>query len=153
MLYGHVDVVITANQKWTYPPFEGRIADGCVWGRGALDMKGGIAMMVCAILRAKARGLIPAGDVLLAILSDEEAGGDYGARFLVEHHAEQFAGVKYAIGEFGGFSWPIGGRKFYAVQIAEKKTCWMKATLRGKGGRWTDWIDAVFRSISPARPG
>jgi acetylornithine deacetylase/succinyl-diaminopimelate desuccinylase-like protein len=134
MLYGHVDVVTTANQQWTHPPFEGRIANGYIWGRGALDMKGGVAMMVSAVLRAKAHGLVPAGDVLLAILSDEEAGGDQGARFLVQNHAEQFAGVRYAIGEFGGFSWHIGDRKFYAIQIAEKQPCWMKVTLRGEGG-------------------
>ncbi|MEJ2718336.1 MAG: M20/M25/M40 family metallo-hydrolase [Deltaproteobacteria bacterium] len=134
LLYGHVDVVTTAGQEWTYPPFEGRIADGCVWGRGALDMKGGVAMMVSAILRAKARGLVPAGDIVLAILSDEEDGGDQGARFLVQDHAEQFAGIRYAIGEFGGFSWYAFDRKFYGIQIAEKQTCWMKATLRGEGG-------------------
>jgi acetylornithine deacetylase/succinyl-diaminopimelate desuccinylase-like protein len=51
LLYGHVDVVTTASQIWQYPPFEGRVADGFVWGRGALDMKGGIAMMTAAFLR------------------------------------------------------------------------------------------------------
>ena len=39
LMYGHVDVVTTEGQKWTHPPFEGRIVDGYVWGRGALDMK------------------------------------------------------------------------------------------------------------------
>ncbi len=75
LLQGHVDVVTTANQDWTCPPFDGILADGCVWGRGALDMKGGLVMMLAAFLRAKAEGLSPAGDIVLAILSDEEAGG------------------------------------------------------------------------------
>jgi len=134
LLQGHVDVVTTANQDWTHPPFEGKLVDGYIWGRGALDMKGGVAMMLSAFLRAKAEGLIPAGDIVLAILSDEEAGGDYGANYLVENHAEQFEGIRYAIGEFGGFPLYIGGRKFYAIQVADKRFCWMKIILRGPGG-------------------
>ena len=134
LLYGHVDVVTTANQDWTHPPFDGEVADGYVWGRGALDMKGGIAMMLAAFLRAKVENLAPAGDIVLAILSDEEAGGDYGADYLVRNHAQHFEGIRYAIGEFGGFSMYIGGRKFYPIQVAEKQSLWMKATLRGPGG-------------------
>jgi acetylornithine deacetylase/succinyl-diaminopimelate desuccinylase-like protein len=134
LLYGHIDVVTTANQKWTYPPFEGRAADGYIWGRGALDMKGGVAMMLAAFLRAKAEGLAPAGDVVLAVLSDEEGGGDYGAKYLVENHAGQFGGIRYALGEFGGFSMYVGKKKFYPIQIAEKQMCWMKATVRGPAG-------------------
>ncbi len=134
LLYGHVDVVTTANQKWTHPPFEGKVADGYVWGRGALDMKGGVAMMLTAFLRAKAEGLAPAGDIVLAILSDEEGGGDYGAKYLVEEHAEQFTGIRYALGEFGGCSFYIGQRKFYFIQVSEKQICWLKATVRGPGG-------------------
>ena len=134
LLYGHVDVITTANQDWTHPPFDGKVVDGYVWGRGALDMKGGVAMMLAAFLRAKAEGLAPAGDVVLAILSDEEAGGDYGADYLVRNHAEQFEGIRYAIGEFGGFSMYIAERKFYPIQVAEKQFFWTKATLRGPGG-------------------
>jgi acetylornithine deacetylase/succinyl-diaminopimelate desuccinylase-like protein len=134
MLYGHVDVVPTAKQAWTYPPFEAKIADGFIWGRGALDMKGGIAMMLSAVLRAKAEGLTPAGDVLLVVLCDEEAGGEYGARYLVKNHSEQFTGIRYAIGEFGGYTAHVGTKVFYPIQIAEKQVCWMKATIRGPGG-------------------
>jgi acetylornithine deacetylase/succinyl-diaminopimelate desuccinylase-like protein len=134
LLYGHADVVTTAGQQWTHPPFEGRIVDGFVWGRGALDMKGGLAMMLAAVLRAKAEGVRPAGDIILAVLSDEETGGDFGARYLVENHAHLFEGTRYAIGEFGGFSMAIGGETFYPIQIGEKQICWMKATLRGPAG-------------------
>ncbi len=134
LLQGHVDVVTTANQDWTHPPFEGKLVDGYVWGRGALDMKGGVAMMLAAFLRAKAEDLAPAGDIVLTILSDEEAGGDYGANYLVENHSDQFEGIRYAIGEFGGFPLYIGGRKFYAIQVADKRFCWMKIILRGPGG-------------------
>lgn len=134
LLYGHVDVVTTANQNWTHPPLEGKVIDGYIWGRGALDMKSGVTMMLAAFLRAKAEGLAPAGDIVLAILSDEEAGSDYGANYLVENHAEQFEGIRYAIGEFGGFPLYMGQRKFYPIQVTEKQLCWMKAVLRGPGG-------------------
>jgi acetylornithine deacetylase/succinyl-diaminopimelate desuccinylase-like protein len=134
LLYGHVDVVTTENQQWSHPPFEGKVVDGFVWGRGALDMKGGVAMMLAAFLRAKAEGLALPGDVVLAIVSDEETLGDLGARFLVEQHPALFEGIRYAIGEFGGFTLYVGKRRFYPIQVAEKQVCWMKATVRGPGG-------------------
>jgi hypothetical protein len=103
LIYGHIDFVPVEGQNWQHPPFEGKIVDGWVWGRGALDMKGGVAMMLAAFLRAKAEGLTPPGDVLLLVLSDEEAGGDYGAKYLVGDHAGLFDGVRYALGEFVAF--------------------------------------------------
>lgn len=134
LLYGHVDVVTTAGQKWTHPPFEGKLVDGFIWGRGALDMKSGIAMMLSAVIRARAENLIPAGDIVLTILCDEEAGGDYGVKYLVENHSGQFSGIQYAIGEFGSFTNHIGPQRFYPIQIAEKQICRLKATVRGPGG-------------------
>jgi acetylornithine deacetylase/succinyl-diaminopimelate desuccinylase-like protein len=134
LLYGHVDVVTTVDQTWTHPPFAGELIDGYIWGRGALDMKGGVAMMLAAFLRAKAEGAAVPGDVVLAILCDEENGGDFGAKFLVAEHAEQFAGIRYAIGEFGGFTLFVGQQRFYPIQVAEKQMCWLKATVRGAGG-------------------
>jgi len=134
LLYGHVDVVPTAGQSWTRPPFAGEVGDGCVWGRGALDMKGGVAMLVAAFLRLRAAGAAPAGDVVLAVLSDEEAGGDAGARYLVETHAGMFAGIRYALGEFGGFPLDVAGRRFYPIQVSEKQLCTTRLVVRGPGG-------------------
>lgn len=134
LMQGHVDVVTVTDQEWQQPPFAANVVDGYVWGRGALDMKGGVSMMLSAFLRAKAEGLAPAGDVILVILSDEEAGGDMGARYLVENHAGLFDGVRYGIGEFGGFTMHVGGRRFYPIMVTEKQICWLKATLRGPGG-------------------
>jgi acetylornithine deacetylase/succinyl-diaminopimelate desuccinylase-like protein len=134
LLYGHVDVVTTENQVWQYPPFEGKLLDGYVWGRGALDMKGGVAMMLAALLRAKAEGLPLLGDVVLAIVSDEEGGGDYGAGYLVQNHAALFDGIRYAIGEVGGFTFYVGGQKFYPIMVTEKLPCLVKATVRGPSG-------------------
>ena len=134
LLYGHVDVVTVAGQDWTHPPFAGEIADGFVWGRGTLDMKGGVAMMIAAFMRLQARGIQPPGDVLLLVLADEEAGGVYGARYMVEEHAGLFEGARYAIGEVGGYTTWLAGRKFYAIQIAEKSGCGTVAVFRGPGG-------------------
>jgi acetylornithine deacetylase/succinyl-diaminopimelate desuccinylase-like protein len=134
MMYGHLDVVTTANQKWSVDPFEGVLAGDYVWGRGALDMKGGVAMMLAALLRAKSEGMKAAGDIVFVALSDEEAGGEYGAKFLAERHPEHFQGIRYAIGEFGGFPLYFGGKKFYAIQVTEKQICWLKATVKGPGG-------------------
>lgn len=131
---GHVDVVTTANQAWSQDPFGAELIDGVVWGRGALDMKGGVTMMLAALLRAKAEGLQPAGDIILTIMADEEAASDYGARFLVEEHPEQFEGARFAIGEGGGSSQTIFGRRFYPLMVAEKQVCWMQATIKGPGG-------------------
>ena len=134
LLYGHVDVVNTANQRWRHPPFEGKLVDGYVWGRGALDMKGGIVMMLNALARAKAENIPLPGDVLLALVCDEENGGDEGARYLVENHGELFKGVRYALGEFGGFSYHIGKSRFYPIMVAEKQTCHLRARVSGPGG-------------------
>lgn len=134
LVHGHVDVVTTAGQDWVNPPFDGRLANGYVWGRGTLDMKGGVAMLLSALLMLKANGIRPPGDVILAILADEEAGSDHGARFLVEHHPALFKGVRYAIGEGGGTSIEMGGRHFYPIGVAEKRVCWMRVVLRGPGG-------------------
>jgi len=134
LLYGHVDVVTTSGQQWTHPPFGGELVDGWMWGRGALDMKGGVAMIVDGFLRAARGEIRPRGDVILAILSDEENGGDFGARFLAQEHADLFEGVRHALGEFGGASQTIGGRRFYPIQVAEKQICWLRGLVHGPGG-------------------
>jgi acetylornithine deacetylase/succinyl-diaminopimelate desuccinylase-like protein len=134
LLYGHVDVVSTAGQDWTHDPFAGEEHEGYIWGRGAVDMKGGVAMMLAAFLRMKAEGLEPAGDVIFCALADEEAMGRQGAEWLVREHGDLFADVKYAIGEFGGFTTHQAGRRFYPIQVAEKQVCAIKATVRGPGG-------------------
>ena len=134
LLYGHVDVVTAADQQWTHPPFSGVIADGCVWGRGTLDMKGGVAMMIAACLRARAQDFTPPGDVLLLVLADEEVGGRYGAGYLVNEHPQLFEGVRFGIGEVGGYTSWLRGRKYYPIQVAEKSGCGTMVTFRGPGG-------------------
>jgi acetylornithine deacetylase/succinyl-diaminopimelate desuccinylase-like protein len=134
LLYGHVDVVTTEEQDWTHPPFAGEIADGFVWGRGALDMKGGVAMLLASFLRAKAEEASLPGDVIFLALCDEENSGVHGARYLTEEHRDLFDGVRYALGEFGGFTLALGTRRFYPIMVAEKQGCHVRATVRGPGG-------------------
>ena len=131
LMYGHVDVVPVENQEWQQPPFEGKIIDGYVWGRGALDMKGAVSMMLANFLRAKIEDLPLPGDLVLAIVSDEEAGGNLGSRYLVENHPELFKGIRYAIGEIGGVPIHFGKRRCYPMMVAEKQPAMIKATLRG----------------------
>ncbi len=134
LLQGHVDVVTTTGQTWQRPPFGGDLVDGEIWGRGAVDMKGPVAMFVSAFLRAARGELELPGDVILVVLSDEENGGDFGAKFLVEEHPELFEDVHHALGEAGGISQVVAGKRFYPIQLGEKQICWLKATVRGPGG-------------------
>lgn len=140
LLYGHVDVVPADDRDWKYPPFEGKVAEGFVWGRGALDMKGAVTMMVCAFIKAKKENLHLPGDVVLCLVSDEEDLGECGARFLVEQHPEIFKDIRFALGEFGGFTLYVGDKKFYPIEIAQKQKCIIKAIVRGPGGHGSSQV-------------
>ncbi len=97
-------------------------------------MKGGVVMMVSALLRLVQREQRAAGDIVLTLVSDEEAGGDQGAKFLVEQYPEHFADIQFALGEFGAFSLPAGKQRIYPIMVAEKQICWMRAVIRGPAG-------------------
>ncbi|MFF4058026.1 M20/M25/M40 family metallo-hydrolase [Streptomyces sp. NPDC001668] len=135
LIHGHLDVVPANAQDWTHHPFSGEIADGCVWGRGAVDMKDMDAMTL-AVVRDRLRGgRRPPRDIVLAFLADEEAGGTFGARHLVDRHPDLFEGVTEAISEVGGFSFTVNEqRRLYLIQTAEKGMHWMKLTVAGTAG-------------------
>ena len=103
LLQGHVDVV-AARGEWRHPPFGGELHDGYVWGRGALDMKGGVAMMLAAFMRIHAAETPPPGDVILCVLADEEAGSDSAPAYLVREHPGLFDGRALRDRRFGGFT-------------------------------------------------
>jgi acetylornithine deacetylase/succinyl-diaminopimelate desuccinylase-like protein len=140
VLHAHTDVVPAAGQPWTRDPFCGDIfaAEGAgdeVWGRGAVDMKGGLAMMMAAMYRLRRDGTPPAGDVILAVVSDEETGSANGAAQLLRKHPELFAGARYAIGEDGGAGMDLGGTlRLHPIVVAEKRACWLRVTLRAASG-------------------
>jgi acetylornithine deacetylase/succinyl-diaminopimelate desuccinylase-like protein len=134
LIHGHLDVVPADASDWRVDPFSGEITEGCVWGRGAVDMKN-MDAMILAVLRQRLReGRRPPRDVVLAFLADEEAGGSWGARWLVDNHAGEFEGVTEAIGEVGGFSVTIGGKRLYLLQTAEKGMAWMRLAAHGRAG-------------------
>ena len=133
LLAAHLDVVEAHAASWRRPPFAAEIADGCMWGRGAIDMKH-MAAMSTAILRRLARDKVTLSrDVIFAAVADEEAGCDHGSRFLVDEHPE-LVRAEYALGEVGGFSLQLAGTTYYPVQVAEKGICWIRARVRGAPG-------------------
>ncbi|MGW5660565.1 M20/M25/M40 family metallo-hydrolase [Streptomyces sp. NPDC003758] len=135
LIHGHTDVVPANADDWTHHPFSGEIADGCVWGRGAVDMKDMDAMTLAVVRDRLRSGRRPPRDIVLAFLADEEAGGTYGARYLVDNHPDLFEGVTEAISEVGGFSFTVNEqRRLYLIQTAEKGMHWMKLTVAGTAG-------------------
>jgi acetylornithine deacetylase/succinyl-diaminopimelate desuccinylase-like protein len=133
LLTAHLDVVEAAAERWKYPPFSGEVAEGCLWGRGAIDMKN-MAAMCTAILRQLARDRIELSrDVIFAAVADEEDGCEMGSRWLVENHRDLIE-AEYAVGEVGGYSMHVGKTTFYPVQVAEKGICWVRARVRGEPG-------------------
>ncbi|EGX59061.1 hypothetical protein SZN_14561 [Streptomyces zinciresistens K42] len=135
LIHGHTDVVPANAADWTHHPFSGEIADGCVWGRGAVDMKDMDAMTLAVVRDRLRSGRRPPRDIVLAFLADEEAGGTFGARFLVDEHPDLFEGVTEAISEVGGFSFTVNEqRRLYLIQTAEKGMHWMKLTVAGTAG-------------------
>jgi acetylornithine deacetylase/succinyl-diaminopimelate desuccinylase-like protein len=134
LLHGHLDVVPAAAEDWQVDPFSGEIHDGYLWGRGAVDMKDFDAMLL-SVVRARTRaGREPERPVVLCFTADEEAGGHKGAEVLVQEHPEEFEGCTEAVGEVGGFSATVRGRRIYLIEAAEKGMAWMKLTARGRAG-------------------
>ena len=106
-------------------PFSGAVDDGYVWGRGAVDMKDMVGMTIAVARHFKRDGIVPPRDLVFAFVSDEEAGGKYGCKWLVENRPDLFDGVTEAIGEVGGFSLTVprrdgGERRLYLIETAEK---------------------------------
>jgi acetylornithine deacetylase/succinyl-diaminopimelate desuccinylase-like protein len=133
LLAAHLDVVEADPTRWKYPPFAGVEAEGCLWGRGAVDMKHMAAMAVAILRRLAVDGTPLRRDVIFAGVADEEAGCDHGSRFLVEQHPE-LVRAEYALGEVGGYTMHLAGSEFYPVQVAEKGLCWVRARFTGEPG-------------------
>jgi len=134
LVHGHLDVVPASAPDWRHDPFSGEVVDGCVWGRGAVDMKDMDAMMLAVVRQRLREGRPPARDIVLAFTADEEAGGTWGARWLVDNHPGLFEDVAEAVGEVGGFSMTLGRQRLYLLQTAEKGMAWMRLTARGTAG-------------------
>jgi acetylornithine deacetylase/succinyl-diaminopimelate desuccinylase-like protein len=135
LVHGHLDVVPADASEWSVHPFSGAVQDGYVWGRGAVDMKDMVAMTLAMARRFKRDGIRPKRDIIFAFLADEEAGGHYGAQWLVENRPELFEGATEAISEVGGFSITVkDGVRAYLIETAEKGIAWMTLRVRGRAG-------------------
>jgi acetylornithine deacetylase/succinyl-diaminopimelate desuccinylase-like protein len=135
LVHGHLDVVPADPSEWSVHPFSGAVQDGYVWGRGAVDMKDMVAMMIAVARQYKRDGTLPPRDIVFAFLADEEAGGEYGAQWLVEHRPELFEGCTEAVGEVGGFSLTLAeDQRVYLIESAEKGIAWMRLRARGRPG-------------------
>jgi acetylornithine deacetylase/succinyl-diaminopimelate desuccinylase-like protein len=135
LVHGHLDVVPAEPKEWTYDPFAGEVADGCLWGRGAVDMKDMDAMTLAVVRDRMRTGRRPERDVVLAFLADEEAGGTWGAGWLVDHRPELFEGVTEAISEVGGFSLTVrDDLRLYMIETAQKGMAWLRLTATGRAG-------------------
>ncbi|MCQ4120115.1 M20/M25/M40 family metallo-hydrolase [Rhodococcus tibetensis] len=139
MLHGHLDVVPAEPADWRVHPFSGAVEDGYVWGRGAVDMKDMVGMILAVARQFKAEGIVPPRDLVFAFVADEEAGGKYGCQWLVQNRPDLFEGVTEAVGEVGGFSLTVPRpdgteRRLYLVETAEKGLGWMRLTAKGRAG-------------------
>jgi acetylornithine deacetylase/succinyl-diaminopimelate desuccinylase-like protein len=134
LVQGHLDVVPAEARDWTHDPFAAEVADGCVWGRGAVDMKHMDAMVLAVVRQWRREGRRPPRDVVLCFLADEEAGGRYGAHWMVDNHPGQFEGVSEAISEVGGFSLSIGDGRVYLIETAQKGLRWLRLVSEARAG-------------------
>jgi acetylornithine deacetylase/succinyl-diaminopimelate desuccinylase-like protein len=133
MLSSHTDVVPVEAGRWSRDPFAAEIADGCVWGRGSIDMKSKCAMDLALATALRQTGALPERDLIIAAVADEEAGSELGARYLVEHHSELIR-AGYVLNETGGFTLYMGERRFYPIQVAEKGFVTVKMTVTAAPG-------------------
>jgi len=139
-LHGHLDVVPANAGDWQVDPFSGELRDGCVWGRGAVDMKDMDAMILAVVRHLARTGTKPPRGLVVAFFADEEAGGVLGSHWVVDHHPGLFEGVTEAISEVGGYSVTVpsadGGapRRAYLLQTAEKGIAWLRLHAQGRAG-------------------
>ncbi|MCI7551112.1 MAG: M20/M25/M40 family metallo-hydrolase [Actinomycetaceae bacterium] len=153
VLHGHLDVVPAIAEEWDFDPFAGDIVDGVLRGRGAVDMKDMIAMMIC-LARSMARDhWQPPRDLVVCFFADEEAAGKAGAQWIVENRPELFEGCTEAVSEVGGYNTYVAGKRVYLIQTAEKGQIWLKLRAKGRAGHGSQRNDhnavtALARSMA-----
>jgi acetylornithine deacetylase/succinyl-diaminopimelate desuccinylase-like protein len=131
---GHVDTVLADPAEWSHDPWSGDLADGFLWGRGALDMKSQVAAEVAAAASLARSGWRPArGELLVVTVVDEETGGSLGAQWLTETHPEKVR-CEMLVNEGGGGCFEYAGRRHYGVCCAEKGVFRFSVITEGVAG-------------------
>jgi acetylornithine deacetylase/succinyl-diaminopimelate desuccinylase-like protein len=134
LVHGHIDVAPSVPEDWTHHPLSGEVADGCLWGRGAMDMKSFIATVLAVVQARRSSGRPPARDIVLAFAADEEGGGQAGARWLVERRPALFEGCLEAVSGMGGHSVTLrNGRRLYLIGTGQKGMVRLRVTFNGGG--------------------
>ena len=135
VLHGHLDVVPVEKDKWSKPAFEAIIDKNMIWGRGAVDMKNGNAMILASLYELIKNDWKPKRTISLIFFADEEAGGLFGSHYVTKNYPEYFENATEAIGEVGGFSHTLSnGVRLYLIETAQKGLAWMKLTAKGTAG-------------------
>lgn len=148
LISGHLDTVPFDSSQWSIPPLSGQIKDGFIWGRGALDMKSQVAMMMTALKIIKDYEVDLSRDIIAAFVVDEEQGFEYGSKYLVEEHPSLIK-AEYGLGEVGGFNINLGGKRVYLIQTGERGVLWLKIDFKGEGGHGSLIIrDSVIKKIA-----
>ena len=133
LLNGHLDVVPADRECWKLDPFAADEAEGCIWGRGAIDMKNMVIMSLMTLVLLKREQVPLERDVVFAAVADEEAGSRHGSLYLVEKHPE-LVRAEYVLNEVGGHTIHVGSKRFYPVQVSEKGICWFELVAEGQPG-------------------
>lgn len=140
VVHGHLDVVPADEPEWQVDPFAGIIRDGFLWGRGAVDMKNMNAMMLSSLGDIIRAGERPRRTLIVTFFADEETGGELGSKFVVDNHADLFAGATHAISEVGGYSIDIKGQRAYLIQTGEKAMVWIRVKARGQAAHGSRFL-------------
>ncbi|MFD8152763.1 M20/M25/M40 family metallo-hydrolase [Streptomyces sp. NPDC001046] len=135
LVHGHLDTVPARRHEWSLDPFAGEIRKGCLWGRGAVDMKNMIAMTLTAVRKMARENTPPSRDLVLAFLADEEAGCHLGSRWLAQEHRDLITDCNQAVSEVGGFSVSVDpATRLYMIETGRKGVAWLRLRARGAAG-------------------
>jgi acetylornithine deacetylase/succinyl-diaminopimelate desuccinylase-like protein len=147
LLLNHLDVVLAEPTTWRHPPFAANVADGAIWGRGTLDMKGLGIMELMAFLALKRSGAALDRDVIFCAVADEETGGHYGAKWMLENHPEAVT-CGELLNEGGAGMTMSSGATVMGIQTAERGNVWIRVIAKGKPGHGSqDRPDAPTRRL------
>lgn len=151
LLYNHLDVVSVEASQWTHDPFGGEIDGGFVWGRGALDMKNVVTQQAMVMLRLAAERPQLRRDVIFAGCADEEVGGKYGLKWLVEQHPA-LVEAEMGLSESGALPIYLGEQAVYVIQVGEKGNCRLQLTATAAPGHGAspNYNDYAIRYLSLA---
>jgi acetylornithine deacetylase/succinyl-diaminopimelate desuccinylase-like protein len=162
LLLSHIDVVSVEEEKWSHPPFSGKVVDGEIWGRGALDCKSLGIMELIALVLLQQNCPSLTRDIIMAATADEEKGGTLGVGWLCKNRSE-FDEVKTVINEGGGVGIARRTNNYYCCQVAEKGVSWVRLLFKGSPGHASipredncilalgQSLDRIRRHRSPAK--